>query len=491
VFRQKQWRAPLGIILLSLATFLFYTWHNDFLFFYHTDEPGKVTQVMSGERKFNHPLLLLTGAELIARARGGLDSAQVVVTSGRIVSAAAAAIAVGLLTVLGIQLFGPALGFLLGVVVATNPLLFELGHYMKEDCCLIVGVSAVFAALAAYERRPSNLTAALLGAACGLAISGKYIGSLTLLVAVPAVFFLGQPREYLSNIGKLGILLAAAAVAFLVLDYQAIMNFSFLGSGVGKELSYMDKHAAGRFFQNQIFKSIPEVASLPLMIFAGLGFLAVLRKHRETPRTLWAVLAFAVVYLFCIHFTPLARERYLLPVVIVMGIFSMAGLRAICQLPRVPGRIAGGVCAVALLVPNVISTARLADELKTDSRKEIALWIAQNIPMTAVFAVDDRSHFREYWAFEKTPRKLPVVLHTNQEDITLESPAEFRKQGVTHVLVTEDTYQAIVRRAKKDKAWDAVAEQLFPPRGLLWQSPKKELRYIHPGLRLYVLPLGN
>ena len=146
------------------------------------------------------------------------------------------------------------------------------------------------------------------------------------------------------------------------------------------------------------------------------------------------------------------------------------------------------LCALVLLVPNFVATARLAQELKSDSRQELAFWIARHIPMSATFAVDDRSHFREFWDFEKTPRKLPIVLRTNADEISLDSPAQFRKQGITHVLVTEDTYEAVARRAKKDPAWKPVLDGVFPPGGLLWQCPKKELRYIHPGLRLYALP---
>lgn len=477
------------MILLSLAAFFLYTWHNDFLYFYHTDEPGKVTQVMSGERKFNHPLLLLTASELLARAGGGIDSPQAVVLSGRYVSAAAAAIAVGLLTALGIRLFGMAGGFLLGAVVVSNPLLFELTHYMKEDCCLLVGLAAFFLTLAHYERRTTLTAAALVGAACGLAISGKYIGSVSLAVAVVAVFFLAPGLSFRARMARLGVLLVGAAAAFLVFNFQAVMNLSFLGSGVEKELIYMGKHSEGVLFQNKIFKSIPEVASSPLIILAGLGLLDVAwRLRRGVARVLWVYLGFASIYLLCIHLTPLARERYLLPVVIVFCIFATSGVCAILRRPGIWTKLAAVAGSVLLLLPNVLATGHLLSELRTDSRRDVATWIARNVPLSAVFAVDDRSHFREYWAFENVPRKLPIVLRTNQESVTLESPAEFRKQGITHVLVTEDTHQAITRRAKRDPAWNAVIEQIFPERGLLWQSPKRDLRYIHPGLRLYVLP---
>ena len=42
--------------------------HNNFPFYYHTDEPGKVERVVSGEHNYRHPLLMINVTDLVVRA---------------------------------------------------------------------------------------------------------------------------------------------------------------------------------------------------------------------------------------------------------------------------------------------------------------------------------------------------------------------------------------------------------------------------------------
>ena len=60
----------LALVVLFIGALFFYTRHNDFPIFYHPDEETKGVQVVTGERNFHHPLLLLNTADLILRASG-------------------------------------------------------------------------------------------------------------------------------------------------------------------------------------------------------------------------------------------------------------------------------------------------------------------------------------------------------------------------------------------------------------------------------------
>ena len=133
---------------------------------------------------------------------------QAVAIDGRYISAAASALAVGLLTLLGIYLFGLGGGILTGLLLASHPLLFELSHYLKEDCCLLLGVTAFFAALAVYEHLRTLIAATMLGAACGLATSGKYIGIITLVVALPTLLIYARSLSISQRCQQVGLLLA-------------------------------------------------------------------------------------------------------------------------------------------------------------------------------------------------------------------------------------------------------------------------------------------
>src|SRR5437667_341115 len=82
IWRGNRW-AILSALLLFVASFVLDTRNNGFPLSYHPDESSKVKQLSAHKRNFNHPLLLLSGSEVLVQLRGRPRDPQEVVILGR------------------------------------------------------------------------------------------------------------------------------------------------------------------------------------------------------------------------------------------------------------------------------------------------------------------------------------------------------------------------------------------------------------------------
>ena len=107
---------------------------------------------------------------------------------------------------------GSRAGWLVGLLVTAHAELYKAAHYLKEDTALMFGIAVFLLAAEFFTRRHDTRAVRLLGAAAALAASGKYIGIITLLFALPLVW---RARELP---GRWKNLLLAFLVTFLVLN---------------------------------------------------------------------------------------------------------------------------------------------------------------------------------------------------------------------------------------------------------------------------------
>ena len=159
---------------------------NDFPAAWHWDEPSKVAQIQGDPFNFHHPLLMLDATRLLLAFQVHPTAAQIIV-AGRWVSALAAVAAVDLLAILAMLLQGEIAGLLTALLVGTNPMVFGLAHYMKEDTVYVFGLSAFLLALVRYDGKPDASRLVQLAIASGIAASSKYIGLVTVPVALGAL----------------------------------------------------------------------------------------------------------------------------------------------------------------------------------------------------------------------------------------------------------------------------------------------------------------
>ena len=71
-----------------------------------------------------------------------------------------------------------------GLAVALQEDLFEMAHYMKEDPALLFGLALALFAAHVWWRYPGRPALRFLAIACGLAASGKYLGSVAIFFAL-------------------------------------------------------------------------------------------------------------------------------------------------------------------------------------------------------------------------------------------------------------------------------------------------------------------
>ncbi len=274
--------AALGAFLLTL---LLAGSHNDFPFYYHADEPGKVRQIQAGERNYHHPPLMLDVVAATTHEPAGSPDLQRLARQGRWLSALYLALANALLVVLA-GFYGGTLAAVLATVFVTGDSFgLEAGHYFKEDTLLVLGLAATALAGAMRRRwRREWLGPLVLGLAAGFAASTKYLG----LLALPFVVVLewtidaSSPRRA-RNLGILGL----AATTALLACWQSALH----AGGLGEVLDGFSEVAkAAREGNDSIGRRIPHarylglflISTSPLMLLGWLGALEAGRAPRAS-----------------------------------------------------------------------------------------------------------------------------------------------------------------------------------------------------------------
>ena len=150
-------------------------------------------QVIHRRKNFHHPTLMLTTVNLVRGTflhGGAEDDRQRVVEMARLVVAAFAAASASVLALLASTPVRHLCGALAGLLVVTNPLLYELAHYFKEDPVLSFGIVSCAWATHHHAARKDARSLVLLGVAAGIAAAGKYVGA----VLVPVAALLAPAR---------------------------------------------------------------------------------------------------------------------------------------------------------------------------------------------------------------------------------------------------------------------------------------------------------
>ncbi len=492
----EYWRGA-GLLALSFILLFLYTMSNQFPYFYHTDEPGKVAQLVKGTRDFHHPQLMLLSTEYAGRLLGVEWTPQRLVEVGRWYSAVCSTLAVAGMVLLTARHAGWKSGFLVGVVAGLHPLLFELSHYMKEDCGLLFGTVWTLLALDWFLDKPSTRAAVLVGAMAGLAVSAKYIGLLVLGVAFVAILIVSARKTGWKTAVMRGtcFLLAGAAI-FAAVNSRALVAPKKAVRGAGGEFRQMDAMAEkGSVVQTNYLAKIPRKIA-PSLLLGAVGYIAAfcLSARRRSPMG-WALLSFVAIYLTAIHFTPLAKDRYLLPVLMLMCVMAALAGRDFLDMARKKGwnRLAvrgGAVFAVLLALGFQIPGVCLySQEFGGDSRVDMVRWIQENLPPNAVIAYDT------VVGFSKSKSDLLAIpqrtVKAKRFVVDLGPFEKLREKGITHVVVAEHAWGNVFKKRERPGSRHGQRrqhyEELFEQGELLWEKDRGQLLYLHPGLRIYAL----
>jgi hypothetical protein len=489
-------RLLIWAVALFTVCYLLNTRHNDFPWFYHPDEPGKVEQVVEGNWNLHHPLLLLGTTKVLAAATNAGTDEQTVVEIGRNLSAAFVSAAIVALSILAYAWRGWPAALLTGFLLATHHQLYELSHYLKEDSALLFGISLTLLAAWCYNHKPTAGRAALLGLACALATSGKYIGAMTLVLALSVLILRRAERSGMAW---------AAFAASLVLGLAAV-NFPLFGEiqtfrdSFSREMKFVTEGQAGstQSVPHSEYWTIFRDNTTPLIWVGLLIFLiARWRERRQLTVAEWLIIALPFAYTIALSFSPKTNDRYFLPATAVFTL--LAGL-AVADLPR-KWAIPFAALLIAAQFPSWSKSRpgwlEYERAFQHDDTADMIEFLRKEVPANAVILKDNRIALPDPKR-KKHAARLGVI---PQKVIAERYAADFGKfeelpaKGITHVIISEQDYGRYFRKGLKPQKGSETKfaesrkfyERLRSEADLLWERKRGTVIYLHPGIEIYRL----
>jgi hypothetical protein len=423
--------------------------------FYHPDEPGKVGQLLRPERNFNHPQLMLETALLWMRwHETPANDPDAALAAGRSASAALAAGAVLMLAWAGFAAAGWTGFVLVAITGGLCPALLAHARYLKEEPSLAFGFAAVLCVGAILCRRRWHWTitlvlAALLGAACGLAASGKYAGAVTLgpalLLAIAKTWrrwWLVLPVPLLVCVG--------AAYAWSLINYRALENWEEFRAGFESERQHgVTAHGDVTMAQpNTFFVDALLTDAMPHVLWlAAVTPIAVLLQRRRGRRgrlpTAWLfVVLLGGTYLAALCWSVIPFFRYVLPV--TLALYALAGMSAAWLVhamgaPR-PVHAAAVFAVAGALV--YVQGRRVEDydrQFASDSRDALRNWVNTSVPAGTRIAADGYTEL--VGRFGPAGHTTRAQVYRGRSAADLGTIRYLRGLGVKYVAVAGPTYE--------------------------------------------------
>jgi hypothetical protein len=286
----------------------------------HPDEYGKADQILTGERNYFHPQLLLFNLELGNVFFTRNDSSELI-QIGRYISNFYAAVTVFVFSTIGWSLFGRLWGWLFFVAFAANGAILVSGRYVKEDIFLCFGIAVLLLALTLdrSDTKKSGLAAVVAGLGCAIVISSKYIG-IVFVVAFLVAYFYQRGPEWRVDLSKL---VWPFLVATLVINYRIILNLGGFLAGFHYEFNHETSDHFGIWvgrFSDLYLQIISEI--MPLTALVAIPFLLLLLRATGCRRTVVAMLIFSLgsicAYGAMIQLAPVKIPRYCFPLLVLL-----------------------------------------------------------------------------------------------------------------------------------------------------------------------------
>ncbi len=502
----ERWELVLWALALFAATLFLHTQHNSFPYYYHPDEPGKVEQVLTGEWNFHHPMLLLSTTRAVTQCSGVAMNEQTVVETGRWVSAAFTATAVVALSVLAFAWRGWGAGIATGAALLTHHQLFELSHYFKEDPALLAGLALTFMMLLACSWRATPWRAALLGVACGLAVSGKYLGVIAIALAVPVLWREPERRGL-----RFAVFAGALVATFIIINLPLLLHLATFRESFGREMEFVVKGQRGltRSVPHTQYWNVFRDNTTPFIwLLLGAFLHARWRERRTLSLAEWIIIAFPFAYAITLSFSPKTNDRYFLPATALFTLQAAIGavdlVRHYTARPMrsrwMAAAVAGLVATQLFALPRPLDWPCFAEywrAFQIDDHAALRKW-ATNLRHSAVIAKDNRILLPDPTKKRDVKRlgTLPQKVLSERFAADLGTMEELRAKGVTHIIVSESDYGrfflAGLRPQEGERAdferRKAFYESLLRDGELLWERDRGTVIYLHPGIRIYRPP---
>lgn len=447
----------LAFITLLALTLRFYGLDFGLPATYHSDEPRKVavmTRMIErgtlNPNYFLHPSLLLYSSMLIAKLLSLLgfgEMKDLLLISGRSVSAFAGTFSVTVLGFIGSMLFTRKVGLLAAAFLAFAPLHVTCSRYMKEDALflffLLLSLAAVFVTL-----RDKNFRLVIVaGLFAGLSASSKYTGILcaSFIFAMPFLaakqeirsvksFFTFEPR--LIKPALLGLL--AMVLGFVLATPYSILNYEKFLEGFGSEGSHMMKghtvaiDAWSQLWMYHLSNSILPGFTWSLTVFALLGLGLLLSKlKREELLVLGLCLLFYMTAEWVKAKPAPQPERYILP---CLPFLALAAANYLERLRQLLSRYRLSMFLWLLALIPLIRSLELASELRNDTRQRMQLWAEQNLPAGSKILVNGEGYAP---SFDGLKFEVAPLSRQEPEDFTISA---LKNSGYDYLVLSSLAY---------------------------------------------------
>jgi len=494
-------------VLLFSGLLWLYTRHNTQPVQYHPDERGKSWQVMTDERNWHHPSMMLDATAWAVRTFGvDIDDQQKVAQAGRWISAAFAAGGVTAIAFIGYIQAG-LWGFVfIGVVVGCSPFLQANAHYMKEDTAMILGLGMMLlGSRLMWLRHPSRWLDALsvlyFGFSCAAVASGKYVG----VVAVPIgwLMIFGFQRRFWSDLAiRPFLFLTGVAIGIVTLNYRALQEWPMVREVIAETHTQPMEAVRGGVllpvWHAHFWWVLSEVVPWEIWVLAAVGALLQLVQWGKTNSWFWVLLALflgtmAMLSRFCLA----GFERYALPSVPML--YLLAALGAIVLIQRLARwRQMAGVGLALIVVGLGIARAFSVDrQFANDSRDRLQEWMTQNLKSGDAILAENYAGFNGGSiagpGWEEPVAGVRLLSQVFAPDVGYD--VDQLKDQFKYVIVCDMAYERFTQW-KIDESADGADEvlrrrewyeNLFQKGKLLWLAkPSRNLHaYTNPEIRIY------
>ena len=474
------WNVPRALCIAALLATVFCVVvhfsmrHNDYPVYFHPNSGPQAKELITGHHNFHQPLLLVTLAKAAVMVTGTPPTSQAVGEIGNMTAAALGGLAAAALTLLAFLLRGWLGAICAAVMLALCSPLIYYGHFFKEDTALAFGIAATFLALGWFWPRRTLWSIALVGAACGLAVAGKYIGFAATALALPVVLLarpvmplpLARPgssradgaTQTISRGRAAGWFLIAMLVSFFAVNYEALFPLKHFIEGVSYEVFHVTSGESDHgYIDLKRTKSLAQYAGffeaeMPWTVtaMAAIGSILILARWRASSAVEKLMVLFAAAFFLVVTQSTVQQSRHMLPTwmlwhaIAAFGVVHLVSLVSCAfRASRKPlGRAAPWLlCNLLLASTGYVQWRHIShrlSEFPRDSRLLMAQWIDANLPVNSKIAADTTCGLPDPEAefHEDESRTLDVEVVTSKYAADLGTIDELLAGGFTHVAVS-------------------------------------------------------
>jgi hypothetical protein len=401
---------------------VFFSRHLDFTAYAHPDEPSKIAQIVERRHNLHHPLLLLNSARAIAEATGRHGDFEFVKLAGRWCSVIFSSLGVALLVLACGRLHGALVAAAAGAFLISNPMVFGLAHYFKEDPALLFGIALALVAMLVFSSQRTAWAAVFLGLASACAASGKFVGALVVPFSVYIVWVCSAQRRR-----DLALLLAACTLGFFAVNLPLFTRPVTAAASLNRELNLLAGTMPGEVFvavPHTVFAKFYWQTATPVLALLLVIYLYGLFVRRfRVPPVERVFLVLPSVYFVGLCWLSRPFDRYLLPAGALLACVSAMGLATVREFRG--GRVLAVLFVAASLawqVPRLLQSGR---GFKQDHGTQVVDFLENRLGADSKVLAD--------WLTGLPPsNRIPVSNTRINADVTLE---ELRREGFTHIVV--------------------------------------------------------